>query len=112
MNSQCTGQNIRAGDCLYIRSAIYRSVVMGLRGSASAAVCSVSSEGEAATVVFKTIQPPCIFPLISVTNKSCNIECCVNNMFQINHNVIVSQGLELIQSMFRKITILDQHPLI
>ena len=33
------------------------------------------------TVVFKFIQPPCVFPMISIVNKSCDIECCVNNMF-------------------------------
>ena len=43
----------------------------------------------------EVFNPPCIFPLTSIVNKSCNIECCVNNMFQINQNMIVSQGLEL-----------------
>ena len=28
--------------------------------------------------------PPCDFPMISIVNKSCNIECCVNDMFRIN----------------------------
>ena len=55
---------------------------------------------------------PCGFPMISMVNKLCNIECCVNNMFRINKKMIVSRGLELILSMFRRTTISDQHPLI
>ena len=53
------------------------------------------------TVVLKFIQPPDIFPLTSIVNMSCNIECCVNSMLPINQNMIVSQALELILSMFR-----------
>ena len=49
--------------------------------------------------------------LISIVNKLCNIECCVNNMFWINKKIIVSQGLELTLSVFRGTTISDQHPL-
>ena len=42
-------------------------------------------KSELDTVVFKIIlPPPCGFPMISIVNKSCNIECCVNNMFRIN----------------------------
>ena len=70
-------------------------------------------QAHAYTVVFKIIQPPpCVFPMISIVNKSCNIECCVNNMFRINKKIIVSRGLELILSVFRRTTISDQHPLI
>ena len=64
------------------------------------------------TVVLKIIQPPDVFPMTSIVNKSCNIECCVNSMFPINQNMIVSQGLELILSMFRRTTMSGQHPLI
>ena len=67
------------------------------------------------TVVLKIIQPPLLFPMTSIVNKSGNIECCVNNMFQINKKMIVSRDLELILSMFRRTTnsiISDQHPLI
>ena len=60
----------------------------------------------------KLFNPPCGFPVISIVNKSCNIECCVNNMFRINKKIIVSQGLELILSVFRRTTISDQHSLI
>ena len=44
------------------------------------------------TVVFKLFNPSCIFPVISIVNKLCNIECCVNNMFRINKKMIVSRG--------------------
>ena len=60
------------------------------------------------TFVFKIIKPPCIFPMISTVNKSCNIECCVNNMFRINKKMIVSRGLELILSVFRR-TIISEN---
>ena len=65
------------------------------------------------TVVFKIIQPPLLFPMTSIVNKSCNIECCVNStcMLPINQNMIVSRGLELILSMFRRTTVSYQHPL-
>ena len=49
--------------------------------------------------MFKIIQPPDVFPLNSIVNKSCKIECCVNSMFPINQNMIVSRGLELILSI-------------
>ena len=32
----------------------------------------------------KLFNPPCGFPMISIVNKSCNIECCVKNVFRIN----------------------------
>ena len=38
----------------------------------------------------KLFNPPCDFPMIFIVNKSCNIECCVNNMFRINKKMIVS----------------------
>ena len=60
----------------------------------------------------KLFNRPYVFPLTSIVSKSCNIECCVNNMFQINQNIIVSQGSELILSMCRRTAISDQHPLI
>ena len=31
---------------------------------------------------------PDVFPLTSIVNKSCKIECCVNSMFPINQNMI------------------------
>ena len=34
----------------------------------------------------KLFNPPCDFLMISIVNKSYNIECCVNKMFQINNN--------------------------
>ena len=45
------------------------------------------------TVGSRSIQPLDVFPLIPIVNKSCNIECCVNNMLQIIQNMMVSQGL-------------------
>ena len=33
-----------------------------------------------------------VFPLTSIVNKSCDAECCVNNMLQIIQNMMVSQG--------------------
>ena len=50
---------------------------------------------------------PHAFPYDFYGNKSCNIDCCVNSMLPINQNMIVSQGLELILSMFRRTTISD-----
>ena len=44
------------------------------------------------TVGIRCIQPPDVFPLTSMVNKSRNIECCVNNMLQIIQNMMVSQG--------------------
>ena len=35
------------------------------------------------TVGIRCIQPPDVFPLPPIENKSCNIECCVNEMLQI-----------------------------
>ena len=55
---------------------------------------------------------PLAFPITSIVNKSCNIDCCVNSMLPINQNMIVSQGLELILSMFRRTTMSGKHPLI
>ena len=73
---------------------------MGVRSSIHVQLCS------------KLFNPPCVFPMISIVNKSCNIECCVNKMFRINKKMIVSRGLELILSVFRRTTISGQHPLI
>ena len=36
----------------------------------------------------EVFNPPDVFPLIPIVNKSCNIECCVNKMLQIIQNVI------------------------
>ena len=47
------------------------------------------------TVGIRCIQPPDVFPLTPIVNKSCNIECFVNIMLQIIQNIMVSQGLEL-----------------
>ena len=47
---------------------------------------------------------PLAFPYEFYRNKSCNIDCCVNSMLLINQNMIVSQGLELILSIFRRTT--------
>ena len=38
----------------------------------------------------KVFNPPDIFPLISIVNKSCNIERCVNTILPIIQNLIVS----------------------
>ena len=64
------------------------------------------------TVGNRRIQPPDIFPMTSIVNESCNIECCVNSMLQIIQNMMVSQGLELELSMFRRTIISGQHLLI
>ena len=40
------------------------------------------------TVVLKIIQPPDVFPLTSIANKSCKIECCVKSMLPINQNMM------------------------
>ena len=64
------------------------------------------------TVVLKIIQPHLLFPVTSIVNKSCNIECCVYSILPINQNMVVSQGLELILNMFRRTTMSGQHPLI
>ena len=64
------------------------------------------------TVGIRCIQPPDVFPLTSIVNESCKIESCVDSMLPINQNMIVSGGLELILSVFRRTTISDQHPLI
>ena len=60
----------------------------------------------------KVFNPPDIFPLISIVNKSCNIERCVNSMLQIIKNMMVSQCSELEQSMFGGTTLSGQRPLI
>ena len=66
------------------------------------------------TVGIRCIQLPDVFPLTSIVNKSCNIDCCVNNMLQIIQNMMVSQGLglELHVYMFGRNTISGQHLLI
>ena len=64
------------------------------------------------TVGIRCTQPPDIFPLTPVVNKSCNNECCVNKMLRNIQNMMVSQGFELEQSMFRRTTIVGQHPLV
>ena len=56
--------------------------------------------------------PPDVFTLPPIVNKSCNIECCVDNMLQIIQNMMVSQVLELELSIFRRTTISGQHPLV
>ena len=43
----------------------------------------------------KLFNPPYGFPMISIVNKSCNIESCVNNMLHIIQNMMVSQCSEL-----------------
>ena len=48
----------------------------------------------------EVFNPPDIFPLISIVNKSCNIERCVKSMLPIFQNKIVSQGLECILSSY------------
>ena len=55
---------------------------------------------------------PLAFPYDFYRDKSRNIDCCVNSMLPINQNMIVSQGLELILSMFRRNTMSGQHPFI
>ena len=61
------------------------------------------------TVGIRCIQPPDVFPLIPIVNKSSNIKRCVNNMLQIIQNMF-SQGLEVELSMFRRTTVSGQHP--
>ena len=60
----------------------------------------------------EVFNPPDIFPLIPILNKSRNIERCVNNMLQIIQNMMVSQCSELELSIFRGTTLSGQHPLI
>ena len=43
----------------------------------------------------EVFNPPDVFPLIPIVNKSCNIERFVKDMLQIIQNKMVSQGLEL-----------------
>ena len=50
----------------------------------------------------EVFNPPDVFPLIPIVNKSCNIECCVNKMLQIIQNMTVSEGLELELSIVRR----------
>ena len=69
-------------------------------------------EGSHIQLCSKLFNPPDFFPLTSIVNKSCKIECCVNSMLPINQNMIVSQGLQLILGAFRRTTISYQHPLI
>ena len=64
------------------------------------------------TVGIRCIQPPDIFPLTPIGNKSCNIEWCVNNMLQIIQIMMVSQGKKIELSVFRMTTISGQHQLI
>ena len=59
----------------------------------------------------KLFNPPDIFPLTSIVNKSCNIERCVKSMRPIFQNKIVSQGLERILSIYRRTTMSGQPPL-
>ena len=60
----------------------------------------------------EVINPPDVFPLIPIVNKSCNFECCVNNMLQITQNMMVSQCTELELIIFRGTTLSGQHLLI
>ena len=60
----------------------------------------------------KVFNPPEVFPLIPIVNKSRNIEHYVNNMRQIAQNMMVSQCSELELSMFRGTSLSGQHPLI
>ena len=60
----------------------------------------------------EVFNPLDVFASIPIANKSCNIECCVNNMLQIIQNMVVSQCSELELSMFRGTTLSGQHPLI
>ena len=53
-----------------------------------------------------------VFLLTSIVNKSCSNEFCVNTMLQIFQNIMISQGLELELTMFRRTTMSGQHPLI
>ena len=73
---------------------------------------SVSLNKCQSTVGVRCIQPPDVFLLTPIVNKSCNIECCVNKMLQIIKNMMFCQGLELELSMFRRTTISGQHVLI
>ena len=57
----------------------------------------------------EVFNPHDIFPLIPIVNNLCNIECCVYNILQIFQNKMVSHGLELELSMFRKTAISSQH---
>ena len=59
-----------------------------------------------------TFNPPDVLLLTPIVNKSCKIECCVNNMLQIIQNMMFSQGLELELSKFRTTAISGQHPLV
>ena len=59
----------------------------------------------------EVFNPPDIFPLILIVNKSCKIERCVKSMRPIFKNKIVSQGLERILSIFRRTTMSGQPPL-
>ena len=58
-------------------------------------VYNIQPDVSMCTVGFRCIQPPDVFPLTSILNKSCNIECGVNNMLRIIQNRMVSQGLQL-----------------
>ena len=58
----------------------------------------------------EVFNPPDVFPLIPIVNKSWNIERCVNNMLQIIQNMMVSQCSELELSVFRGTTLSGQHP--
>ena len=60
----------------------------------------------------EVFNPPDIFPLIPIVNKSCNIERCVKNMLQIFQNMMVSQYSKPELNMFRGTTLSDKHLLI
>ena len=47
------------------------------------------------TVASKSIQPPDVFPLAPIVNKSYKIECCGNKMLQIVPNMMLYQYLQL-----------------
>ena len=73
--------------------------------------CKLRSQcmAEAIQLFSKLFNPPDVFPLTSIVNKSFNIEWCVNNMLQIIQNMMVYVVLELDLSMFRRTTMSGQH---
>ena len=72
----------------------------------------VKFQNEEIQLEAEVINPPDVFPLIPIVNKSCNIECCVNSMLQIIQIMMVSHCSELELSMFRGTTQSGHHPLI
>ena len=44
----------------------------------------------------RSIQSSAVTLLTPIVNKSCNYECCANNMLQIIQNMMFSQGLEFL----------------